>query len=310
MVVSVIVNVRLVSDDLCTTGGCQEARTVMPWLVGVSVLAVVLALARLFGPVFVSPAIGSWLLQRAGRPRGGAAPTAAVDLRDRGVLGRARRCGRDGAGRLRGRSAAGLLPARPRCWRWPGSSLAGALPVGEGPRGTAAHLGARPVRVGRPAARGPGPGTGLGPAERPARHVVARRWRSSSSARSCSSGCRSRGSVGSAGTTWPPVARSPPACPGPWRRSTSPWCTTCCWRTAGTATTRSGPAGAVPAAGPRWSGATSPGCDAAPRPSCCWPVPSWCRTPPRPPGPAASWSSSAPSSGSSPVCRCWPRSAW
>ena len=62
MVVSVIVNVRLVSDDLCTTGGCQEARTVMPWLVGVSVLAVVLALARLFGPVFVSPAVGSWLL--------------------------------------------------------------------------------------------------------------------------------------------------------------------------------------------------------------------------------------------------------
>jgi hypothetical protein len=62
MVVSVIVNVRLVSDNLCTTGGCQEARTVMPWLVGLSTLAVVLSLARLFGPVFVSPAIGSWLL--------------------------------------------------------------------------------------------------------------------------------------------------------------------------------------------------------------------------------------------------------
>jgi hypothetical protein len=62
MVVSVIVNVRLVSDDLCTTGGCQEARTVMPWLAGLTALVVVLAVARLFGPVFVSPAVGSWLL--------------------------------------------------------------------------------------------------------------------------------------------------------------------------------------------------------------------------------------------------------
>jgi hypothetical protein len=62
MVVSVIVNLRLVSDERCTVGGCQEARTVMPWLVGLTALAVVLALARLFGPVFVSPAVGSWLL--------------------------------------------------------------------------------------------------------------------------------------------------------------------------------------------------------------------------------------------------------
>ncbi|MCW2846097.1 MAG: hypothetical protein JWR90_71 [Marmoricola sp.] len=62
MVVSVIVNLRLVSDELCTAGGCQEARTALPWLSGLTALAVVLALARLFGPVFVSPAIGSWLL--------------------------------------------------------------------------------------------------------------------------------------------------------------------------------------------------------------------------------------------------------
>src|ERR1700712_1196996 len=55
MVVSVIVNLRGVSQDSCTAGGCQEARAVMPWLVGISVLVVVLALARLFGPVFVSP---------------------------------------------------------------------------------------------------------------------------------------------------------------------------------------------------------------------------------------------------------------
>ncbi len=62
MVVSVVVNLRLVSDERCTTGGCHEARTLLPWLVGLSVLALVLSVARLFGPVFVPPAVGSWLL--------------------------------------------------------------------------------------------------------------------------------------------------------------------------------------------------------------------------------------------------------
>lgn len=62
MVVSVLVNLRLVSDESCTTGGCQEARTALPWLAAFSALVVVLALARLFGPVFVSPAVGSWML--------------------------------------------------------------------------------------------------------------------------------------------------------------------------------------------------------------------------------------------------------
>ncbi len=62
MVVSVVINVRLASDDLCGTGGCSEARAVLPWLLGLAVLAGVLAVARLFGPVFVTPAVGSWLL--------------------------------------------------------------------------------------------------------------------------------------------------------------------------------------------------------------------------------------------------------
>lgn len=62
MVVSVIVNLRLVSDESCTAGGCQEARTALPWLAALSALALVLTLARLFGPVFVSPAVGSWML--------------------------------------------------------------------------------------------------------------------------------------------------------------------------------------------------------------------------------------------------------
>ena len=54
MVVSVIVNVRLVSDDLCTTGGCQEARTVMPWFVKN-------ARARRQKPAAVTPCSSSWI---------------------------------------------------------------------------------------------------------------------------------------------------------------------------------------------------------------------------------------------------------
>ncbi|MEO5651650.1 MAG: DUF6297 family protein, partial [Marmoricola sp.] len=61
MVVSVIVNLRVVSEGSCTSGGCQEARTALPWLVGLAALAVVLSVSRLFGPVFISPAVGSWL---------------------------------------------------------------------------------------------------------------------------------------------------------------------------------------------------------------------------------------------------------
>ena len=33
MVVSVLVNLRLVSDEPCTASGCQDARALLPWLV-------------------------------------------------------------------------------------------------------------------------------------------------------------------------------------------------------------------------------------------------------------------------------------
>ncbi len=62
MVVSVLVNLRLVSDEACTASGCQDARALLPWLVVLGVLALVLSVARLFGPVFVSPAVASWLM--------------------------------------------------------------------------------------------------------------------------------------------------------------------------------------------------------------------------------------------------------
>ncbi|MCW2780243.1 MAG: hypothetical protein JWR35_692 [Marmoricola sp.] len=62
MIVNVVVNVRREAGVMCTSAGCHEARTLMPWVIGLSGVVVVLAIARLFGPIFVSPAVGSWLL--------------------------------------------------------------------------------------------------------------------------------------------------------------------------------------------------------------------------------------------------------
>lgn len=61
MVVNVVVNVGRVSDELCTSTGCREARSLLPWLVGALLVAGALALARMLGPVSTSPAVGSWL---------------------------------------------------------------------------------------------------------------------------------------------------------------------------------------------------------------------------------------------------------
>ena len=62
MVVSVLVNLRLVSDAACAAGACRDARSLLPWLTAAAALSLALAVARLFGPVFVSPAVASWLL--------------------------------------------------------------------------------------------------------------------------------------------------------------------------------------------------------------------------------------------------------
>ncbi|MGI9157555.1 MAG: DUF6297 family protein [Marmoricola sp.] len=62
MAVNVVLNVRRVGGRLCTTQGCQEARALLPWLAGVAAVLMVLSVARLFGPVFASPAVGTWLL--------------------------------------------------------------------------------------------------------------------------------------------------------------------------------------------------------------------------------------------------------
>ena len=62
MLVNVVVNVGRVSDSLCAAAGCLEARSLLPWISAVAFLVATLAGCRLFGPVFVTPAVGSWLL--------------------------------------------------------------------------------------------------------------------------------------------------------------------------------------------------------------------------------------------------------
>ncbi|MDN5895402.1 MAG: DUF6297 family protein [Nocardioides sp.] len=62
ILVNVIVNVARLSDELCTSAGCREGRSLLPYLVAAGSLAVVLALSRMFGPVFTSPAVASWLM--------------------------------------------------------------------------------------------------------------------------------------------------------------------------------------------------------------------------------------------------------
>ncbi|MDT0203382.1 DUF6297 family protein [Nocardioides sp. AE5] len=84
MLVSVLVNVAGLSDEHCTSSGCREARALLPWLVTLGTLLVVLVLARMFGPVFASPAVSSWLLSTPAdrgallRPRVWSAATIAA----------------------------------------------------------------------------------------------------------------------------------------------------------------------------------------------------------------------------------------
>jgi hypothetical protein len=59
---SVLVNLSRESDSACTTAGCQGARAMLPWLVASLAVVAVLGTARMLGPVFVTPAVGSWLL--------------------------------------------------------------------------------------------------------------------------------------------------------------------------------------------------------------------------------------------------------
>jgi hypothetical protein len=78
MVVSVIVNLRLVSNETCV-GDRQQARTLMPWLVPMTALAVVLVLARLFGPGVRLAGRSLVAAERASGPRRRTPPPAALE---------------------------------------------------------------------------------------------------------------------------------------------------------------------------------------------------------------------------------------
>ena len=62
MGISVILNLRNTTGALCSTATCTTARDLMPWLFGGVEVAICLGVARLFGPMLVSPAVGTWLL--------------------------------------------------------------------------------------------------------------------------------------------------------------------------------------------------------------------------------------------------------
>jgi len=62
MAVSVILNLRSASGAACTSTTCTTARELMPWLIGGVEVALCLGVARLFGPMLVSPAVGTWLV--------------------------------------------------------------------------------------------------------------------------------------------------------------------------------------------------------------------------------------------------------
>lgn len=62
MAVSVIVNLRVVTSGACSSVSCLDARDALGWLFGLAAVTVVLAGARLLGPMLVSPAVGTWLL--------------------------------------------------------------------------------------------------------------------------------------------------------------------------------------------------------------------------------------------------------
>lgn len=60
--VNVVLRIRDEAGAACLSAACSDARTSLPWVFALGLLTGCLALARLFGPMLVSPAVGSWLL--------------------------------------------------------------------------------------------------------------------------------------------------------------------------------------------------------------------------------------------------------
>ena len=163
MVVSVIVNLRLVQDDLCTVGGCQEARTVFPWLAGTQPAG---RGARRGPVVRTGLRLARRRLLAAERPGGPGRPAAsavAVDRGDRPVRHRPARRRDEHARRVRDPCAGRVRGGH----RVPGAGRGvrgGAVPGRSRSRGATPHLVARAARLGRSAAGRPGRRSGRGTA--------------------------------------------------------------------------------------------------------------------------------------------------
>lgn len=88
---NVVRQLRVEATGACSTTTCGDARQILPWVFALGIIAVVLLVARLFGPSLASPAEGSWLLASPAdrksllRPR--LLVIAAVSLVGGGVLG-------------------------------------------------------------------------------------------------------------------------------------------------------------------------------------------------------------------------------
>lgn len=52
---------RVEITSACTTSECADARNTMPWLIALGIIGISLMVARLFGPLLISPAEGAWL---------------------------------------------------------------------------------------------------------------------------------------------------------------------------------------------------------------------------------------------------------
>lgn len=62
MTVNLISHARSAATTACTTAACSDVRNLLPWAFALGVVTLTLLLARLFGPLLVSPALGSWML--------------------------------------------------------------------------------------------------------------------------------------------------------------------------------------------------------------------------------------------------------
>ncbi len=60
--VNVVLGIGRLSDDQCGSAACTGSRSLLPVLVVLAALTAVLTVARLLGPVSVSPAVGAWLV--------------------------------------------------------------------------------------------------------------------------------------------------------------------------------------------------------------------------------------------------------